>query len=165
MKTLHELALEQLKVGDYVRITHKVPSQSHGWIHNWVDSMNKYIGHTGQIIHLNSTDITIEKAGGYAYPATAVEKVDPPLPKHLSITLSSGVVINYIDGSYKSDQFEYSWAAIHFRKVITSLHAALNGFVENSWTILGDVKVSVNIGCKTLSGQDILDLYNWIQKH
>jgi hypothetical protein len=65
-----------LKVGDTVRITHKVPSYSLNWEDVWIKEMDKYIGEEYTVISIYKAEMGIQLGIGYQFPAHCLEKVE-----------------------------------------------------------------------------------------
>jgi hypothetical protein len=104
-KTMHEQILESLdlKTGDTVRITHKVPSYNLGWRNSWIEDMDEFIGKTTVITdtHRNSgIGIHIDGLGSYNFPAQSIEVVSRA-KSSVDIELTSDYTANVAaDGSY-----------------------------------------------------------------
>lgn len=64
-----------LKVGDTVCVTHKVPSRSLDWDNDWDRGMDNYIGekYTVESIHVK---MGVQLGIGYKFPAHCLEKVE-----------------------------------------------------------------------------------------
>lgn len=64
-----------LKVGDTVRITHKVPSNSLDWDNCWDKGMDKYIGEEHTVVSIHAK-VGVQLGIGYKFPAHCLEKVE-----------------------------------------------------------------------------------------
>lgn len=64
-----------LKVGDTVRITHKVPSRSLDWGDYWDGGMDKYIGEEYTVVSIH-VKWGVQLGIGYRFPAHCLEKVE-----------------------------------------------------------------------------------------
>ena len=64
-----------LKVGDTVRITHKVPSHSLDWDNYWDEGMDKYIGDKYTVVSIH-VKRGVSLGIVYKFPAHCLEKVE-----------------------------------------------------------------------------------------
>lgn len=75
---MYKQILEELnlKVGDIVEITHKVPGKNLGWMNGWVDSMDEFIGKqvTVEDIRENGEGVRI-KESLFSFPPQSLKVV------------------------------------------------------------------------------------------
>ena len=89
--------LNDLKVGDKVKITCKAEDHQGGWGNCWARSMTHYVGNTRAVISIRPT-LGVELSGCGRYPFFVLEKVEIPkivksLTDILSIEAKDGVDI------------------------------------------------------------------------
>lgn len=81
-KSIHDQILEtlNLKQGDKIKITHKVPSMDLGWICSWPDSMDRFVSadevYTVSFIEFGNGIQIKEDPAGYSFPAQCVQLVE-----------------------------------------------------------------------------------------
>jgi hypothetical protein len=88
MANIQEILIKELglKVGDYVKITHIVPSNDLGWKNAWVGEMDKYVGKVGKIVKIGIHGIDLKEDGEsynitYSFPAQVLQKTEAPVPE------------------------------------------------------------------------------------
>lgn len=76
-----------LKVGDYVRVTRKAEDNEGGWTGMWLNgSMAKSIGKVLKLEGVSSCNCSILLEDGFYYPYFVLEKAEPPKPKCISFS-------------------------------------------------------------------------------
>lgn len=73
--TIHSQILAELNLqpGDFVTVTHAVPSGNLGWDAHWVSTMSKSVGQTLKVAGVNYNGVTLaDGQGGYNYPAQSL---------------------------------------------------------------------------------------------
>ena len=72
-----------IKVGDYVKVTRKANEHEHGWQGLWWDNMDESVG---KILKVKGIDVYIYTIGlenGFYYPYFVLEKTEPPKPEYV----------------------------------------------------------------------------------
>lgn len=83
---LYDMQLDvlNLKVGNVVKVTHKVPSHYMGWDNSWSDDMDNLIGQEHEIECISSGRFGIRlKNSGYNFPPYALQFVRDNAPKKI----------------------------------------------------------------------------------
>lgn len=76
--SLHQMALQalNLKEGDIVKITHKVPDGNGGWQNTWSNNMDEFIDTNHEVGADTDNDNTVGvNIDGYSFPAQCLELV------------------------------------------------------------------------------------------
>ena len=86
---IYDLILKNLnlKPGDKVKVTHKVPSNYLGWNNTWVPEMNSAIGKTYIVYCIHDTGVEL-RGNGWIYPPHCLEVVERAA-QHKEIKISS----------------------------------------------------------------------------
>lgn len=80
-----------LKVGNIVKVTHKVPSHYMGWENSWSDDMDSLIGQEHMVDYISSGHYGIRlKGSAYSFPPYALEFVRDEAPKKI-VSYSFGI--------------------------------------------------------------------------
>lgn len=76
-----------LKTGDYVRVTRKAEDDEDGWKGLWIDdSMDKSVGKILKFEGVISRNYSIELENDFYYPYFVLEKAEPPKPQYIPFT-------------------------------------------------------------------------------
>lgn len=76
-----------LKVGDYVRVTRRAKTNEGGWAGIWLDGL--MAESTGEVLKfegVRNCNCSILLEDGFYYPYFVLEKAEPPEPKHVPFT-------------------------------------------------------------------------------
>ena len=72
-----------IKVGDYVKVTRKANEHEHGWKGLWLDDMDESVAKTLMVKDIGICDNNIGLEDDYYYPYFVLEKIELPKPEYV----------------------------------------------------------------------------------
>ena len=72
-----------LKVGDYVKVTRRANEHEHGWKGLWLDDMDESVEKTLKVKDIDTYVYTIGLENGFYYPYFVLEKTEPLKPEYV----------------------------------------------------------------------------------
>lgn len=93
-----------IKVGDYVKVTRKANEHEHGWQGLWLDDMDESVAKTLMVEDIGFYDNNIGLEDDYYYPYFVLEKAEPP--KHEYVPFESKE--EFIEAYHYHDNDKYS---------------------------------------------------------
>lgn len=86
-----------IKVGDYVKVTRKAKDYEDGWSSIWDIFMNDSVGKVLQVRNSNSTKYGIELTDYKRYPYFVLEKTEEPKPEYVPFESNKEFLERYAD--------------------------------------------------------------------
>lgn len=86
-----------IKVGDYVKVTRRAESYEDGWGTIWIDLMTKSVGKKLKVEEIRTYNGYIILEDGYCYPCFVLEKTEPPKPKYVPFESKEEFVRRYTE--------------------------------------------------------------------
>lgn len=93
-----------IKVGDYVKVTRKANENEHGWKGLWLDDMDESVAKTLMVKDIGICDNNIGLEDDYYYPYFVLEKAEKPEPKYVPFESKE----EFIDAFHYHDNSNYS---------------------------------------------------------
>ena len=93
-----------LKEGDYVKVTRKVNDHEDEWQGLWLDYMDESVGKTLKVKDIDTYVYTISLENGFYYPYFVLEKTEPPKPEYVPFESKE----EFIEAFHYHDNANYS---------------------------------------------------------
>ena len=93
-----------IKVGDYVKVTRKANENEHGWKGLWLDDMDESVAKTLMVKDIGICDNNIGLEDDYYYPYFVLEKIELPKPEYVPFESKE----EFIEAFHYHDNAKYS---------------------------------------------------------
>ena len=93
-----------IKVGDYVKVTRKANENEHGWKGLWLDDMDESVAKTLMVKNIGIYVYTIGLENGFYYPYFVLEKIELPKPEYVPFESKE----EFIEAYHYHDNAKYS---------------------------------------------------------
>ena len=93
-----------IKVGDYVKVTRKANEHEHGWKGLWLDDMDESVAKTLMVKDIGIYDNNIGLEDDYYYPYFVLEKIELPKPEYVPFESKE----EFIEAFHYHDNAKYS---------------------------------------------------------
>ena len=93
-----------IKVGDYVKVTRKANEHEHGWKGLWLDDMDESVAKTLMVKDIGICDNNIGLEDDYYYPYFVLEKIELPKPEYVPFESKE----EFIEAYHYHDNAKYS---------------------------------------------------------
>lgn len=102
-----------IKVGDYVKVTRKANEHEHGWKSLWLDDMDESVAKTLMVKDIGIYDNNIGLEDDYYYPYFVLEKTEPPKHKYVPFEAINEFLAAYYNNETEKLYTIYRYIASH----------------------------------------------------